>query len=103
MSREFVHESTQKLITLPTLNLGEPKRSLVLQRKRHDLSILDVHRLVRDEVEFVPSTERFRTERERHLEVVASRLRDVVVVGGVGGRGVCSVCVPLDEVGDQDA
>ena len=96
---------TRSLITLPTLDLGEPKRPLVLQGQWHHLSILDIHRLVRDEVEFIPSTERFGTERERHLKVVASGLRDVVVVvvGGVNGWCVCSVWVSLDEVGDQDA
>lgn len=96
-------ESTQKLITLPTLDLGEPKRPLALQRERHDIFVLDVHRLVRDEIEFVPSTERFGTERERHLEVVASRLGGVVVVGVVGGWCVRRVWLSLDEVGDQDA
>lgn len=88
----------EKLITLPTLNLGEPKRPHVLQRKRHDFSILDVHRLVRYEIEFVPSTKRLGTERERHLELVTTGLRDVV--GGVSKWRVCSVWVPLDEVGD---
>lgn len=92
-------------ITLPAVDLGEPERSFMFQRERYDLAILDVHRLVRDEVEFIPSTERFGTERERHLKVVASGLRDVVVVvvGGVNGWCVCSVWVSLDEVGDQDA
>ena len=85
---------------MPTLDLGEPKRPLALQRERHDIFVLDVHRLVRDEIEFVPSTERFGTERERHLEVVAGRLRDMVVVGGVGGCRVRSMWMPLDEVGD---
>ena len=75
----------------------------MLQRERYNLFVLDVHRLVRDEIEFVPATERFGTERERHLEVVASRLRDVVVMGGVGGWRVRRVRMPLDKVGDQDA
>lgn len=92
------HKSTRELITLPTLDLGEPKGPHVLQRKRYDFSILDVHRRVRCEIEFVPSTERLGTERERHLEVVATGLRDVV--GEVSGWSVCSVWVSLDEVGD---
>ena len=74
----------------------------MLQREWHDVFVLDVHRLVRDEIEFVPSTERFETERERHLEMVAGRLRDVVVMGGVGGCRVRGVWMPLDEVGDYD-
>lgn len=65
----------------------------MLQRERYDLAILNVHRLVRGEVELVPPTKRFGTERERHLEVIASGLR--------GGRRVYSMW-SLDEVGDQD-
>ena len=91
---------TRSLITLPTLDLGEPKRPLVLQGQWHHLSILDVHRLVRDEVELVPPTERFGTEGERHLKVVSCRLRDVVLVRGVSGD---RMWVSLDEVGDEDA
>ena len=79
---------TRLRITLPALDLGEPKRPFVLQRERHDLPVLDVDRFVRDEVEFVPSTERFGAEHERHLEVVPRRWRDVAVVGGVSGRCV---------------
>ena len=91
---------TRSLITLPTLDLGEPKRPLVLQGQWHHLSILDIHRLVRDEVELVPPTERFGTEGERHLKVVPCRLRDVVLVRGVSGD---RMWVSLDEVGDEDA
>lgn len=73
----------------------------MFERERHDLFILNVHRRVRDEIEFVPSTKRLGTERERHLEVVASGLRDIIVVVVRGVRRL-SVWVPLDEVGDYD-
>ena len=87
-------------ITLPAVDLGEPERSFMFQRERYDLAILDVHRLVRVEVELVPPTERFGTEGERHLKVVSCRLRDVVLVRGVSGD---RMWVSLDEVGDEDA
>lgn len=82
--------------TLPTLDFREPKRPLVLQGERHNLSVLDVDRRIRGDIEFVPPAERLRPQRERHLEVVARRWRRYMAM--VGG-----VWVVLDKVADEDA
>jgi len=102
-ARKSCSDLAYQLVTLPTPDLGEPKRPLMLQREGYDLPILDVHRLVRNKVESVPPTERFGAECERHLKVVPHRLGNVVMVGRMRGRrGVRRVWVLLDEVTDED-
>lgn len=74
----------------------------MFQRERHDLSVLNIDRRIRGDIEFIPPAERLRPQRERHLEVVARRWRRyVAMVGGVSGRR--GVWVVLDKVANEDA
>ena len=59
-------------------DLGEPERTLLLERQRGGLARRDRNALVLLEIEAVPAPERARTQLQRHLKCVAR----------VGHRGV---------------
>lgn len=68
-------------------DLGEPERPLILQRNRRNLPILHIDRIVLLKIEPVPSSQRPRPQRERHLERVArpgdsARIEQVADVHG---------------------
>ena len=59
-------------------DLGEPERTLLLERQGNSLACGDSNALVLLEIEAVPAPERARTQLQRHLKCVAR----------VGHRGV---------------